>query len=70
MDSLIKIKDLSFSYSNKKIYEDLNLEIPRGKITAILGPSGTGKTTVLRLIGAQLRPDKGEVYLMASIFMP
>ncbi len=61
MDSLIKIKDLSFSYSNKKIYEDLNLEIPRGKITAILGPSGTGKTTVLRLIGAQLRPDKGEV---------
>ena len=61
VDSLIKIKDLSFSYSNKKIYEDLNLEIPRGKITAILGPSGTGKTTVLRLIGAQLHPDKGEV---------
>lgn len=62
VDSLIKIKDLSFSYSNKKIYEDLNLEIPRGKITAILGPSGTGKTTVLRLIGAQLHPDKGEVF--------
>ncbi len=61
MDSLIKIKDLSFSYSNKKIYEDLNLEIPRGKVTAILGPSGTGKTTVLRLIGAQLHPDKGEI---------
>lgn len=61
MDSLIKIKDLSFSYSNKKIYEDLNLEIPRGKVTAILGPSGTGKTTILRLIGAQLHPDKGEI---------
>ena len=37
------------------------MEIPRGKITAILGPSGTGKTTILRLIGAQLTPDSGEI---------
>mgnify|MGYP003369320004 CR=1 FL=1 len=62
MDSLIKVNGLSFSYANKKIYENLSLEIPRGKITAVLGPSGTGKTTILRLIGAQLRPDKGEVF--------
>ncbi len=62
MDSLIKVQGLSFSYINKKIYENLNMEIPRGKITAILGPSGTGKTTVLRLIGAQLKPDMGEIF--------
>ena len=39
MDSLIKVNGLSFSYANKKIYENLSLEIPRGKITAVLGLS-------------------------------
>ncbi|WP_425453669.1 ABC transporter ATP-binding protein [Marinomonas pollencensis] len=43
------------------IYEDVSLTIPRGKITAVMGPSGTGKTTLLRLIAAQLSPDGGEI---------
>ncbi|MGN0902554.1 MAG: ATP-binding cassette domain-containing protein [Succinivibrio sp.] len=60
-DSLISIKNVSFSYRSKQIYNDLSLEIPRGKITAILGPSGTGKTTILRMIGAQLTPDSGTI---------
>ena len=60
-ENLITIKDLHFSYLNHKIYDGIDMEIPRGKITAILGPSGAGKTTLLRLIGAQLRPEKGEV---------
>ena len=60
-ESLIEVKDVSFSYLNKQIYKNLSLSIPKGKITAILGPSGTGKTTILRLIGAQLVPDKGEI---------
>ncbi|MBO6258294.1 MAG: ATP-binding cassette domain-containing protein [Succinivibrio sp.] len=59
--SLISIKKLWFSYEGRSIYKDVSLEIPRGKITAILGPSGTGKTTLLRLIGAQLTPQQGEV---------
>ena len=59
--SLIKIKNLNFSYGGRAIYKDLSMDIPRGKITAILGPSGTGKTTLLRLIGAQLYPELGEV---------
>ena len=40
----------------------MSLDIPRNKITAILGPSGTGKTTLLRLIGGQLKPDSGEIF--------
>jgi phospholipid/cholesterol/gamma-HCH transport system ATP-binding protein len=60
-DCLVSVKNVFFSYANKKIYRNLSMEIPRGKITAILGPSGTGKTTILRLIGAQLTPDSGEI---------
>ena len=62
MDSLINIERLWFSYEGRQIYRDLTMSIPRGKITAILGPSGTGKTTLLRLIGAQLTPQQGRVY--------
>ncbi len=58
---LIETDSLYFSYGGKSIYRDLSVKIPRGKITAILGPSGTGKTTLLRLIGAQLKPDRGTV---------
>ncbi len=60
-NDLIRVKNVSFSYQRKQIYKDLTLDIPKGKITAILGPSGTGKTTILRLIGAQLTPDKGTI---------
>jgi phospholipid/cholesterol/gamma-HCH transport system ATP-binding protein len=50
---------LSFSRGNKKIFNDISLEFERGKITAIMGPSGTGKTTLLKLIGGQLFPEQG-----------
>ncbi len=58
---LIEINNLSFSYYGHKIYDGIDLKIPKGKITAILGPSGTGKTTLLRLIGGQLKPSSGQV---------
>lgn len=61
LSSLIEIKNLSFSFGSRKIYDNITLSIPKGKITAILGPSGTGKTTLLRLIGAQIKPDSGHV---------
>ena len=60
-DSLVKVENVSFSYAGRQIYKGMTLDIPRGKITAILGPSGTGKTTLLRLIGAQLTPDEGQI---------
>jgi phospholipid/cholesterol/gamma-HCH transport system ATP-binding protein len=60
-ESIIDIQGLSFSRGTRKIFQNVNMEIPRGKITAIMGPSGTGKTTLLKLIGGQLRPDTGQI---------
>lgn len=60
-ENIVEIKNLSFSYGGNIIYDDISLNIKKGQITAILGPSGTGKTTLLRLIGGQLKPDKGSI---------
>ena len=63
---LVEINDVVFGYGRRKIYDGLTLKIPRGQITAILGPSGTGKTTMLRLIGGQLTPSAVRCSLMVS----
>ncbi|MBI4005607.1 MAG: ATP-binding cassette domain-containing protein [Gammaproteobacteria bacterium] len=60
-DILVKIRGMSFKRGTRVIFENVNLDIQRGKITAIMGPSGCGKTTLLRLIGGQLRPQAGTV---------
>ena len=60
-DILVKITDLHFSRGSHKIFDGLSMEIPRRGVTAIMGPSGTGKTTLLKLIGGQLKPDAGKV---------
>ncbi|MDX1508976.1 MAG: ATP-binding cassette domain-containing protein [Woeseiaceae bacterium] len=60
-DNLIEIHDLSFSRGSRKIFDGLNINIKRGQVTAIMGPSGTGKTTLLRLITRQLIPDSGTI---------
>jgi len=57
----IRIDQLRFSRGSHQIFDDLSFTIPRGKITAIMGPSGTGKTTLLKLIGGQLIPQSGKV---------
>jgi len=62
-DVIIEIEQLSFARNERPIYKDVNIRIPRGKVTAIMGPSGTGKTTLLRLIGGQLIPDQGSIVL-------
>ena len=58
---LITVRNLSFRRGSRIIFQNVDLAIPRGKITAIMGPSGTGKTTLLRLIGGQIRPDAGRI---------
>ena len=58
---LVKTRDLSFKRGDRVIFDGVDIDIRRGSVTAIMGPSGTGKTTLLRLIGGQLKPDKGSV---------
>lgn len=60
-DTLIDIQGLSFSRGSRTIFDSLDLTIPRGKVTAIMGPSGTGKTTLLKLIAGQLKPAAGKI---------
>lgn len=60
-NNLVSVRNLSFSRGDNKIFDNISLTIGRGKITAIMGPSGTGKTTLLKLIGGQLTPDSGTV---------
>jgi len=61
MDKIVTIKNLVFMRGQRKIFDDISLDIQRGKVTAIMGPSGTGKTTLLKLIGGQLSPQSGSV---------
>ncbi len=58
---LIEIRGLTFYRGDRAIFDNIDLDVARGKVTAIMGPSGTGKTTLLRLIGGQLRPDAGTI---------
>lgn len=59
--SLVELRDLTFGYGERVILDGVSLTIPRGKVTALMGASGGGKTTVLRLIGGQVRPQAGEL---------
>ena len=58
---LVELRDLTFGYGDRIILESLSLQVPKGKVTALMGVSGGGKTTVLRLIGGQYRAHQGEV---------
>jgi phospholipid/cholesterol/gamma-HCH transport system ATP-binding protein len=60
-ESLVELRDLTFGYGARIILEGLSLQVPRGKVTALMGVSGGGKTTVLRLIGGQYRAQQGAV---------
>jgi phospholipid/cholesterol/gamma-HCH transport system ATP-binding protein len=60
-DNIVEIDNLSFGYKGRLLHKGINMSFPRGKIVAIMGGSGSGKTTILRLIGGQLKPVKGEV---------
>ena len=60
-DNLVEIDAVNFGYGRRPILEGISMRVPRGKVVAIMGGSGCGKTTLLRLIGGQLRPSTGTV---------
>ncbi len=66
-DALIRIENLSFAYGKNQILDGLDLVVPRGKLVGILGVSGAGKSTILKLIGGQLRPAHGQVRVNGQI---
>ena len=59
----VELKGVSFKRGTRSIFNNVDIRIPRGKVTGIMGPSGCGKTTLLRLMGMQLRPSSGEVWV-------
>ncbi|MCG6451983.1 phospholipid ABC transporter ATP-binding protein MlaF [Vibrio parahaemolyticus] len=61
-NDLVTVNNLTFSRGNRTIFDGIDLHVPEGKVTAIMGPSGIGKTTLLRLIGGQLYPEQGQIW--------
>ena len=59
--SIVEIRDLRYAVNGRPIFDGLDVDIAPGRVTAIMGPSGTGKTTLLRLITGQLRADSGSL---------
>ena len=66
-DDLIEIKDLHFAYGPNQVLKGIDLKVQKGKVVGILGVSGAGKSTILRLIGGQLRPKRGHVRFNGQI---
>jgi phospholipid/cholesterol/gamma-HCH transport system ATP-binding protein len=66
-DALVQVRGLRTRIGAKTIFDGLDLDVPRGSITAFMGPSGTGKTTLLRHITGQMRPDAGRVIVDGEV---
>jgi phospholipid/cholesterol/gamma-HCH transport system ATP-binding protein len=66
-DLLIKIDQLQFGYGDKPVLQGIDMRIPRGKVVAVMGGSGCGKTTLLRCIGGQLKPSGGRIEVDGAV---
>ncbi len=62
-ESLVEFRNLTFGYGERAVLNDISLTLPRGKVTALMGATGGGKTTLMRLMGGQYRAQKGELLL-------
>ncbi|MCZ4065414.1 ABC transporter ATP-binding protein [Oxalobacter aliiformigenes] len=70
MSNIVEIRDLVFGYGDREILSGINMTFPKGKVVAIMGGSGSGKTTILRLIGGQLIPKSGDVTVDGEVVQP
>jgi phospholipid/cholesterol/gamma-HCH transport system ATP-binding protein len=61
--SIIEIRQLNYAVGGRPIFGGLDMDVPRGRVTAVMGPSGTGKTTLLRLITGQVVADGGSIHV-------
>jgi phospholipid/cholesterol/gamma-HCH transport system ATP-binding protein len=60
-DTVVDVRDVHYAVGGREVFSGLDLKVRRGRISGIMGPSGTGKTTLLRLITAQIGADRGRV---------
>lgn len=65
--ALVEIRDVNFSYDRRPVLNGINMSFGKGKVIAVMGGSGCGKTTLFRLIGGALRPTKGEVRIDGKV---
>ncbi len=63
MDAAISLRNVSKSFGSHTVLQDVSFDIPRGKISAVMGPSGTGKSVLLKNVIGLLRPDSGEIWV-------
>ncbi len=64
--NILKLQDLSVGYRRKRVISDISLEFEKGEFVSLLGPNGTGKTTLLRTISRHIKPVSGQIYLKAK----
>ncbi len=67
MSNLVEIRNLKFAYGERPILADLQMDFPRGKVVAVMGGSGSGKTTILRLIGGLLTAQEGSITIDGTV---
>lgn len=65
-EAVIAVRGVSFFRGSRAIFEDLSFTVARGEVLAVMGPSGTGKTTLLKLLTGQLRPQQGEIHVLGE----
>ena len=69
-DPFLRIEDVTFRYASRVILNDVGLSFGRGQVVAIMGGSGMGKTTLLKLIGGLLSPEKGRIVFDGEVMNP
>ncbi|MCF0242017.1 MAG: ATP-binding cassette domain-containing protein, partial [Treponema sp.] len=67
LETILSFKNISFDYENQNVLKNLSFNLPKGKLTALTGPSGTGKSTVLELAAGLLKPEEGKIYSSGKI---